>query len=49
MVKLAKLVVRAIDRLEWYQLDRIGGEIESVALVFRLGSAVFNFILGTEF
>jgi hypothetical protein len=34
-VKLTKLAVRAIDRLEWYQFDRIGGEIGSVALVFR--------------
>ena len=48
-VKLTKLVVRAIDRLEWYQLDRIGGEIGSVALVFSLGSAVFNVVRGTEF
>ena len=46
-VKLTKLVVRAINRLEWYQFDRIGGEIGSVAPVFRFGSAVFNFVRGT--
>ena len=46
-VKLTRLVVCAIDRLEWYQLDRIGGEIGSVALVFCFGSAVFNFVRGT--
>lgn len=33
-----------LHRLEWYQLDRIGGEIRSVALVFRFGSAVFNVV-----
>ena len=46
-VELTELVVRAIDRLERNQLDRVGGEIGSVALVFGLGSAVFNFVRGT--
>ena len=45
-VKLTKLVVHSIDRLEWDQLDRVGGEIGSVVLVFCLGSAVFDFVRG---
>ena len=43
-VELTELVVCAIDRLERNQLDRVGGEMGSVALVFGLGSAVFDFV-----
>ena len=45
-VELTELFVPAIDRLERNQLDRVGGEIGSVALVFGLGSAVFDFVRG---
>ena len=45
-VVLTELVVCAIDRLERNQLGRVGGEIGSVAFVFGLGSAVFNFVQG---
>ena len=47
MVELTELVVCAIDRLEGNPLDRVGGEIGSVALVFDLRSAVFNLVQGT--